>query len=55
MLDFFADLMIITGGIFCVLFWILFIGFTAIEISDNIRERKQRELVEEGGAEGSDP
>jgi hypothetical protein len=55
MLDFFAALMIITGGIACVIFWVALIGAIAIEINDGIRERRAREVMEEGGAENRNP
>jgi hypothetical protein len=53
MLDFFADLLLITGGLICVMVWLVLIGAIAIEVNDFRRER--REVLEEGGAEGSNP
>jgi hypothetical protein len=52
MLDFFAALLLITGGIACVIFWIVLIGAIAIEVNDR---RRERGVLEQGGAEGSDP
>lgn len=55
MLDFFAAVLLITGGIACLIFWIVAFAAIVIEVNDNIRERKSREVVEEGGAENSNP
>lgn len=43
MLDFFAAVLLITGGIACLIFWIVAFAAIVIEVNDNIRERKARE------------
>lgn len=43
MIDFMADLMILTGGLLCVIFWLTLIVVGVIEVHDNIKERHKEE------------
>lgn len=43
MIDFMTDLMILTGGLICVIFWLTLIVMIIIEVIDNVKERNQEE------------
>lgn len=43
MIDFFTDLMIVTGGIFCILLWLVIIIAGLIELIDNLTATKPAE------------
>lgn len=48
LLDFCADLLLINGALFICLAWIIFWIACVIEVSDNIRERKERVREQSG-------
>lgn len=43
MIDFMADLLILTGGLLCVFFWLTLIVVFIIEVIDNVKERNDKE------------
>lgn len=43
MINFMADLLILTGGLICVIFWLTLIVMLIVEVTDNIKERSKEE------------
>ena len=55
MLDFFAAILLITGGIACLILWVALFGAIVIEVNDGIRERRANAILEEGGDQDGNP